>query len=286
MSGKALRRNGAAVLAAVAIGILSLPGSASTNPRGTGAPLPASGDGLGALLDGIASRVRACAAYKTWSAAVFQKITEADESWAPRRVTLVTKTIRMNGKIQEDRILKAEVTENGRTVDITAKFAAERQVFLEKEKERLAEREAGGESGDTDPDRKHYFDLAEILPFGPERRSDFEFLPGSAADAGGDARGGGDAPLVLRVQPKVAAPGRWDGVYTVDPRTFDVRTAEVRPSQNPRFVKEIVLKVEIGVMNQRYYILKRTHLKVDAGFLVKRIHKIIDEEYSDVRILD
>ena len=33
-------------------------------------------------------------------------------------------------------------------------------------------------------------------------------------------------------------------------------------------------------------VLKRTHLKVDAGILIKRIRKIIDEEYSDVRILD
>ncbi len=247
---------------------------------------PRAGDGLEALLDGIASRVRACAAYKTWSATVFQKITEADESWAPLRVTTVTKTIRMNGQLQEDQVIKAEVLEDGRTLDITAKFAAERQAFLEKEKKRLAEREASGESGGADPDRKHYFDLAEILPFGPERRSDFEFLPGPAADAGGGSRRSGDAPLVLRVQPKVAAPGRWDGIYTIDPRTFDVQTAEVRPSQNPKFVKEIVLKVEIGVMNQRFFVLKRTHLKVDAGILVKHIHKIVDEEYSDVRVLD
>lgn len=284
MSSKALQRNGAAVLAAVVIGVFSLPGPASTNIRGIRAPFTDSGDGLEALLDGIASRVRACSAYKTWSAAVSQKITEADDSWAPRRVTLVTKTIRMNGKVQEDRILKAEVIEDGRTVDITAQFAADRRVFLEKEKKRLAEREAAGENGENDPDRKHYFDLAEILPFGPDRRSSFEFLPGPAGDAGGDGRAGADASLVLMVRPKVAAPGRWDGVYTVNPRTFDVQTAEVRPSQNPRFVKEIVLKVEIGVLDQRYYVLKRTHL--NAGFLVKRIHKIIDEEYSDVRILD
>lgn len=247
---------------------------------------PQAGDDLEAVLDGVAARVRVCAAYKSWSATVVQTITEADESWAPRKVTRITKTIVMKGKIQEDRIIRAETTLDGRTVDITEKFAAERLVFLEKEKKRLAEREARGDDQENDPDRKHYFDLAEILPFGPESRSDFEFLLHPEGEAGGDVDAAGERPLVLRVRPKAPAPGRWHGVYTVDPRTYDILKAEIRPSKNPRFVKEIVLKIDIDVLHRKFFVLKRTNLKVNAGFLIKRIRKIVEEEYSDVRILD
>jgi len=242
--------------------------------------------GLETILDGVASRVRACAAYKTWSATVVQTITEADESWAPRKVTKITKTMIMRGKVQEDRIIKAEVIQDGRTVDITEKFAAERRAFLEKEKKRLAGREARGEGRENDPDRKHYFDLAEIMPFGRESRPDFDFflVPADEARARGDAAG--DAPIVLQVRPKEAAPGRWHGVYTIAPRSFDILKAEVRPSKNPKFVKEIVLKIDIDVLHRKFFVLKRTNLKVNAGFLIKRIRKIVEEEYFDVKILD
>lgn len=245
------------------------------------APRAQSPDALEALLDGVASRVRDCAAYKTWSAHVVQTVTEADSSWAPRRITRVVKTIRMEGKLQEDRILKAETIRDGRTVDITAEFAAERLAFLEKERKRLAGREARGEDREGDPDRKHYFDLLEIMPFGQERRRAFEFLARPAGEAGGD----GGAPIALNVRPKTPAPGRWLGIYTIDPRTFDVLTAEIRPSKNPRFVKEIVLQVEIGVQDGRHFVPKRTRVKIDAGFLIKRIRKIVEEEYSDIKIL-
>lgn len=247
---------------------------------------PQAGNDLEAILDGVAARVRACAAYKTWSATVVQKITEADESWAPRKVTKITKTMVMRGKVQEDRILKAEVVQDGRTVDITEKHAAERRVFLEKEKRRLAERAARGEDEENDPDRKHYFDLMEILPFGKESRPDFEFIAGRAGGAGAGDRAAGTAPLVIKVRPKEPAPGRWLGTYAIDPRTFDVRTAEVQPSKNPKYVKEIVLKVDLDVQNRKFFVLKRTYLKINAGFLIKRIRKIVEEEYSDVRILD
>lgn len=254
-----LRRLGAALLAVTAA------------PLGSQTPTPE------ALLDGVAARLRQTAAYKNWTASAVQTITELDRKGNPEKVTVVTKSIRVTDGRRSEDILKALVTEDGQTKDVTASYALEARKRREEDERRRAE-EAGKR---PDGRRSLRLDLNELLPFAADRRPGFIFGLREGADRTGRRL------LLLDVKAKAKDPRNWDGTYTIDPATFDILRTEIRPSKFPKMVKELSLEAEVEILDGKYSVLKRTTFKVNGGFLfLKRVRMTVEDVYADVRVLD
>ena len=236
------------------------------------APLwPQPAPDLQKLLDGVAARLAAAFDYKLWTADSTTTITEFDRKGVTGKTTRVTKFVRMREGERDEDILKAVETEDGRTTDITAKYAEDSRARREKERQRRARgRGKGGR-------RSGAFDLDEIMPFASAKRAAFDFAVRTATADGGRSL------VILEARAKVRDSKMWNGVYTIDPATFDIIKAEVRPSKNPTFVKELWAEADIEATGP-HLVLSRTRFKIDAGFLIKHVRMIVEDTYTNIRV--
>jgi hypothetical protein len=224
---------------------------------------------LSAVLNAVEERLTAGFAYKSWSAASSMVRTEYDRHGAVTKVTTARKNVRVvNGNREED-ILEAKETEEGRTRDITAALAKESRKNWDRERERRAK-----------GDKSRSLNLDEIMPFAAKRRGlyDFALYPAEGPDARRMAA------LVVKAKKKDTK--NWDGTYWIDLMTYDIVKAEVRPSDNPTFVRELWAKADLIPVDGKYLFFARTIFKIDAGFLfVKNVRMQVEDSYTDVKIL-
>jgi hypothetical protein len=224
---------------------------------------------LNGLLVNVEARLSAGFAYKNWTAASTMTRTEYDRKGAVEKVTFARKNVRVvNGNREED-ILLATETADGKTRDVTAAFAKESKKNWDRERERKAK----GEKGRS-------MDLDEIMPFAAKRRALYDF---NLQPAEGE---GGRKLVALTVKAKEKDSKNWDGTYWIDPVTSDIVKADVRPSDNPTFVRELWAKADLSLVDGKYLFIARTIFKIDAGFLfVKNVRMLVEDSYTDVKII-
>ena len=234
---------------------------------------------MDSLLDKLSQKIKVSSDYKSWRASVASTITKTDKNWTPEEVTVVTKTIESSAEGEpQEKILKALQTKDGKTTDITRKYAEERRKEREKYRKRRAEEEKA-ESADDQHDRGA-MSLDEFLPFSEKKRKDFEFrLPAPPVSER-------PALSVLEARAKVKSLQNWEGTFSYDPETYDLITVDLHPSQNPKFVKELSMQIDFEVLNNRYLSLKRTQFKVNGGILIKHVRQIVEDVYCDFEVLD
>jgi hypothetical protein len=122
--------------------------------------------------------------------------------------------------------------------------------------------------------------LDEVLPFAAKQRPLYDFKLHPAE--GGESR----KLLILEAAAKEKDSKLWDGKYSIDPATFDVVRAEVHPSDNPTFVRELWAEADIALLEGKYLFIVHTKMKVDAGFLfVKNVRMLVEDSYTDIKIL-
>ena len=236
---------------------------------------------IGALLDRVAARIESYASTASWTATVTNTRIDTDRKWNPEKTTVITKTVSVVKGRREETILKAEVTEDGRTKDITAQYIADQRAQREKDRaQRAAQPQTKPRTGNRPP-RRMPRGIEDLLPFAPERRPAFAFSLRETKDADG-------RPLVLLdVKAKVKEPNNWEGTYTIDPETGDALKAVLKPSETPSMVRELEVEAEAEIFAGPVFIPKRTWFKVNGGFLfIKRVRMISEEIYSDIRISD
>lgn len=198
---------------------------------------------LGAFLDSVAARLTATAAYKNWTASAVQTITEADRNDRPEKVTVVTKTVRVSDGRRREEVLKALETENGKTLDISSRYEAQARDRREQEERRRSEEERRPQEGRPEGRCAGRMDIEELLPFGAERRPNFQFSLRETTGAAG-------RPLVLLdVKAKTKDQRNWEGTYTIDPAVFDILRAEIRPSKMPKMVNELSVEADVRVLD-------------------------------------
>jgi hypothetical protein len=231
------------------------------------------------VLNKLSQKIKASSDYKNWRASVVSTITKTDKNWTPEEVTVVTKTVESSAEGEpQEQILKALQTKNGKTTDITRRYAEERR----KERERYRKRRAEEEKAESADDRhdRGAMSLDQFLPFSEKKRKDFEFRLQERPTSGGPT------VAVLEARAKVKSLRNWEGTFSFDPETYDLIAVDLHPSQNPKFVKELSMQIDFGVLDNRYLGLKRTQFKVNGGILIKHVRQIVEDVYGDFEILD
>lgn len=234
---------------------------------------------MGGLLDKISQKIKASFDYKNWRATVVSTITKTDKNWTPEEVTVVTKNIKSSneGGSQEE-ILRALQTKKGKTADITQKYAEDRRKEREKARKRQAEQKTNPSADDEHGGGA--ISLEELLPFSEKKRGDFEFRLLDRAGAEGKT------VSALDVRAKVKNPKNWEGTFYFDPETYSLIKVDLRPSLNPKMVKELTMQIDFEVLNDRYLVLKRTQFKVNGGIFIKHVRQIVEDVYSNFEVLD
>jgi hypothetical protein len=258
--------------AGIALGLLIAAGlTAGLRP----AP-PADDPALIPLLDALSKKIDSYPDLDRWEAVSTTIRTRMNKSWEPEKITRIRKTVRVEGQDRQETVLEASETEKGITRDITAKMSKTYEDRARKEREEKASHK---DTKSKDGDRRAItLTKKDFAPFGPGERTGYEFKRLE------DAVVEGLPAMVIETHAKVRKTENIEGRYYFDRDTLDVLKVDLQPSKTPAFVKFVEMEVEFMPV-QGALAMKRTRIKVHAGFLFKIIRLVIEEEYSDFRFL-
>jgi len=223
---------------------------------------------LDSLLAQIDQRSRSYADYKNFSMAVLSFSRFMDKAWQPEKVVRTEKKIYTQEGRSRQEIIRATEIKDGVEKDITQTAAAE----AAKAREKAAEN-----SKDSQQSREKKFELEELLPFAVDKRPFYRFV--LLADTTMENR----RLLCIRAKTIDQEEERFEGLYYIDPQTRDVRMIDIRPSKNPKFVKELHMRMSFDVLPGDRLILTHTWMRIYAGILVKKVRLEVEETYSDHR---
>lgn len=231
---------------------------------------------LDSLINLIEVRFETYTDYDTFSASVVSVTNIMDGNWEPKEEYEIDKRILIRGEDTEEEIIKAIKRKKGKETDITEKVQEDQK----KRKEKAEKRRMKDEGEDQDEQEQGFsVDLEDLLPFQAEKRDLYAFvlLPDTTVS---------DRPAyAIEATLKEDAENVFEGKYYYDKKTIDLLLVDVTPSVNPKFVKELRMKMWFDVLDNQYLILTQNWMKMYAGFLFKKVRMVIDETYTDYQIV-
>jgi len=188
--------------------------------------------------------------------------------WQPDKIVLTEKrAFQKDGKTWEE-IIRMTEKENGREKDLTEKASKEAAKAREK-----ADRAAA--KADSSDKKEVSLGFGDMFPFSKEKRPSYAFsmLGDTVMD---------DRRLIrIRAAALKKDEKNFEGVFCIDPETKDVRMADLRPSKNPKFVKNMRMVLSFDVLPGDRMVVTRTWMRVFASLLIKKIRIEAEEMYSD-----
>lgn len=227
---------------------------------------------MDAIIQKIETRMAGYEDYDAFTVSVVSSQKTMDGAWNPKKVVVVDKTITQQGEVRREDILRATQTEKGTTRDITEKYREE-----QRKREEKKNKETEGDDGKNGERGRVSLGEDEMFPFGPNERSQYTFdqLPDTVVS--------GRLVYVLQTRAKEKSKELYEGNYYVDQETYDVLMVDLRPSKNPKFVRQMRMKMWFGLLSD-HYVVERTWMRIYAGFLLKKIRMEVEETYTDYRI--
>jgi hypothetical protein len=233
---------------------------------------------IDSLLDKIEARRSSYKEYDSFAASARTTQQMMDGDWKPKKTIIVEKKIARSKTGQTIEILKATNTEKGVTEDITGEYRKKEEERREKEEKKKARSDDDEE--DDGGGRHASLSLGDndIFPFRKAGRARFQItrLP--------DARLLDKPVLVIQTEARKKSRDVYEGKYYIDPETYDILLIELNPSRNPRFVKELRMKMEFEVLPGNYQVVRTywMHLFVDAW--IKKVRMELEEKYENYSI--
>ena len=233
-------------------------------------PASSRDEDLSPLLDKITKQLNSHSD-SNWTYKATNKIYEMDKQWKPEKTTITTAVIKeIDGELSGE-MLKAEEIENDIAKDVTPKYAEQAKKQIEDANRQRME----GKDQETSDDSSDAF-----LPFSESKRSKFVFnrLDDTAID--------GRAVLIIEAKAKEKNEQLFEGKFYIDQFTYEVLKAQIKPSKNPRFVKEMDIDIDFEVLPEGRFYRRRSLTRINGGILFKHFRVIVEQEYSDVKVLD
>jgi len=237
------------------------------------------------LLDRVAARLDSFNPKANYTATIISTQVENDRKWQPVKTVVQTKALTVTEGHRDQTVVKVLETIDGKTTDVTARYLAEQQARRERaraEQARKPDPQPARKPGSRGSSRRgmRMDDLGEILPFASDRRNDYSFTVREASDPSGRKL------YLLDVKATVKDVLNWEGTYTIDAATYTPLHGRLTPSDLPTFVKELEVEADFEVIEDVYFVPKRTWIKVNGGFLfIKRVRLVSEETYQDLKIV-
>jgi hypothetical protein len=227
-----------------------------------------------AFLDRLAVRISSYAPMDRWSATVRSRVERMDKNWRPKKTTLITKTVYVDGTERREEILEASEVKKGETKDVTAEYIEETRKEAEKARKRREKGEDGGGRGRRELTR------SQLFPFDEEERADFVFSVKEDTD------GEGQPVYILESRSRIKSEDIYTGTYTIARDSLDMLRAQLEPTKKPAVLKTIVLAFEFQVLPGDHLALRRTWFKMHLNILIKVVRLEAEEEYIDIKVIE
>jgi hypothetical protein len=234
------------------------------------APASAEDEALVSLMDKISQRINSYPENNNYKAKVLTKVIEMNKQWEPKKTTIIKAITKSRHGDEESEILEATETENGKTSDVTEKVAEQAEKQKEKARHDAEKKQGGKETRNP---------LDDFFPFDETKRSGFDFrkLDNAVVD--------GRDVYVIESDAKTKDENRFEGKYYIDQRTLDILKIDVKPSENPLFVKEIRMEIDFEILPEGNFVMKKMTVKAVAKLVFKTIRQVTETEYYDYEIL-
>jgi hypothetical protein len=218
------------------------------------------GENLEPLLDRLES---ACASFGKPEPKKYHAtgtVLKMDSDWKPETITTIEKEVTLQDSVRRETILKAVRTgKDGEEADIT-------QEMIESDRK----------SGKNENRKGQSFSMnnEDLFVFVRQRREGYDFtrMSDSLADGKRVAR--------LSAVPKKKDVKSFRMTYLVDPDSMTVLGVEMKPSQNPKMVKQLAMSLRLSRDSGGHYFLTRFWMRIYVNLLVKKIRTEYSEEYS------
>ena len=209
----------------------------------------------------------------SWQARANSTTFQMNSDWKPKKTTTTEKIVTVDGGLWSEEILSASETEDGKTRDVTKKLQEEARARVEKQnrqtpdKRKNEQQSRGRQSMDMTRD--------EVLPFGPDKLSGYDFTVKGTADLDG-------APVILlQSRSRIRSKEKLEGLYYIHPETFEVLRAELTLAKKPGPLKRMEMEVDFLVLPEGYQVMKKAIIRIHVGIIVKNIRVEAVETYSD-----
>jgi hypothetical protein len=226
------------------------------------------------LLGKISQRLLSYPDFEKWQALVVSSYINTNKSWQPEKIRRVKKLLTVNGEIRDEEILEAVEIEKGRTKDVTEEYRRQR---LERLKKLREEAEKAKQSGEK-PEVKNQLTKDDLIPFAGNKKNLYNFR------LAGEEVLGDERVYVVEAKAKKRQENLFEGKYYISQKTYDPLRLVLRPSKNPTFVKEFQVEIDLEPW-QDLLVLKKSRIKVYGGFLFKSVRLLIEEDYSDFKLI-
>ncbi len=255
---------------ALLVSLFALPAPVKSS---SAARLSAQAPDAAGLVAKIGERIASHPKLDSWQARADSTTFQMSSDWKPKKTTTTEKIVTVDGGRWSEEVLSASETEDGKTRDITNKLQEEARDRAEKQArqtpdERKNEQQSRG---------RRSLDMTrdEVLPFGPDKRSGYDFTVKGEAELDG-------APVILlQSRSRVRSKEKLEGVYFIHPETFEVIRAELTLAKKPGPLKRMEMEVDFLVLPEGYQVMKKAVMRIHVGLIVKNIRVEAVETYSD-----
>ncbi|MGB9892940.1 MAG: hypothetical protein ACPLRA_00895 [Candidatus Saccharicenans sp.] len=226
------------------------------------------------VLEKVSQRLTGYPDFEKWQALVISTYIEADKNWRPEKTRRVKKMLTVNGEVRDEQIMEAVEIEKGQTRDVTESYRRQRLERLRKMKEDIERAKASGKK----PNTKNQLTKDDLIPFSDKNKNNYVFrLVGEDEYRGGKV-------YILEARAKERKENLFEGRYYISQKTYDPLKLIVQPAKNPNFVKEFQVEIELEPW-QDQLLLKKSRIKVSGGFLFKSVRILVEEEYSEFKVI-
>ena len=209
-----------------------------------------------------------------WKARVISRTSWLDRSWNPTRSRIVEKNFRIQELEQQEEILHAEEWKDSTATDITEDMikAQNRFNFRRKFEDLLFEElSSHGDSLSAD----------EMFPFSKEHRPIYNY------SVAGDTAMDGRSVRIVEFRCQTPDPEYFNGRVYADRENHNIYKAVFWPSDNPMFVRKLLVEFSFFVHPNGFYGPKRLDIILGAELLfVNLLRRQWVEEYSEYSVLN
>jgi hypothetical protein len=229
---------------------------------------------VSAFLDKLADRISSYPRMEKWTASVRSRVEEMDKNWKPKKTTLITKKVSIDGTDRSEEILEALEVKKGKTKDRTRDYIKEARKEAEKAEKRKEKGREGGRQGRLELTR------SQLFPFDMEQRKNLQFSIKEETTFKG-------IPVtILESRSSIKDEDLYSGTYTIARDSLDVLRIDIFPTKKPSVLKMMKMAFEFQVLPEGPLAIKRTWFKMHLNVIIKVIRLEAEEEYFDIKILE
>lgn len=219
---------------------------------------------LDQILKHVDQRFLAYEEMDTLTMDVTSTVKHMNSKWEHTKITRVEKSVSVYGDSTHEDYHKVTEEKKGKIKDLTEK--AREDVRKAQEKQSKNKKEDGNNN--------QSIELDELWMLEKERENyNYTLLPDTLLN--------NRWTHPISVEAHFDSDTLYEGIYYIEKDTYDLMMVDMKPSKNPKMVKEMRLQFWFAPVKHNQLLLERTWTKIYASLLIKKFRIIIDESYTN-----